>query len=141
MQEIARVSDILKTQIKKYSMANEIGTIDSYIKTFPKEVQLILYALKKTIEEEIPNVEEGIRYNMPTFFLNGDYIIYFAAWKKHISLYPFTDEMVKKFPETARYNTSGKGTIQFPINEPLPFPLIRKIVAIRLKEYLAERKK
>ncbi len=122
-------------------MANEIATIDNYIKTFPDDVQPILRTLKKTIEEEIPNVEEGIRYNMPTFFLNGDYIIYFAAWKKHISLYPFTNEMIEKFPESAEYNTSGKGTIQFPMNKPLPLPLIRKIVSLRLKTYLEEQKK
>ena len=116
-------------------------TVDEYIKAFPKDVQEVLQMLRKTISDEIEHVEEAISYNMPTFKLNDDYVVYFAAWKKHISLYPYTSAMGATFKETADYETSGKGTIQFPIDKPLPLPLIRKIVRFRLKEVVGSKEK
>jgi uncharacterized protein YdhG (YjbR/CyaY superfamily) len=111
----------------------QIKTIDAYIDSFPAKVRIILQTLRQTIKEEVPDVEEAIRYTMPTFMLNGTYLIYFAAWKKHISLYPYTSAMEASFTEAAPYKTSGKGTIQFPIDQPLPLPLIRKIVRFRVQ--------
>lgn len=108
--------------------------VEEYIADTPKDVQPILQTLRKTIKEELPGAEESMSYKMPTFSLNGHYVVYFAAWKKHISLYPFPSEMSKSMPETAEYNTSGKGTIQFPLDKPLPLPLIRKIVKFLVKE-------
>jgi uncharacterized protein YdhG (YjbR/CyaY superfamily) len=115
---------------------DQFKTIDEYIGSFPEKVRDILQALRQTIKEEVPEVQETIRYKMPTFMLNGTYLIYFAAWKKHISLYPYTSAMEASFIEAAAYKTSGKGTIQFPIDQPLPLPLIRKIVRFRVKENL-----
>lgn len=109
-------------------------TIDEYVESFPTDVQKILQELRKIIRDEIPGVEETIHYSMPTFNYNGKYVIYFAAWKKHISLYPFSSEMEKDFPESSDYTISGKGTIQFPLNKPLPMKLIRDIVLFRLKQ-------
>lgn len=116
------------------SSKNHYKTIDGYIQTFPKEVREILEMLRKTIKDEIPEVTEDISYNMPTFKLQGMSLIYFAAWKKHVSLYPFSSDMEHEIPEASKYNTSGKGTIQFPLNEPMPYSLIRKIVKFRIKE-------
>lgn len=116
------------------SSSSKFQTIDEYIHTFPARVQEVLQTLRTAIHDEIEDAEEGISYNMPTFRHNGDYIIYFAAWKHHIALYPFSSLMSKSIPETSVYKTSGKGTIQFPLDKPLPLPLIRKIVQFRLKE-------
>lgn len=113
---------------------SERSTVEEYILSYPADVQIILKQLQKIIREMIPNVEESIRYDMPTFSYNGKYIIYFAAWKKHISLYPFTEYMETVLKEADAYKISGKGTIQFPLNEPLPEQLIKKIIDIRLKE-------
>ena len=116
-------------------------TIDEYIASFPDGVQEILQTLRATIKAEAPEAQECIRYHLPTFTLNGAYLIYFAAWKKHISLYPYTSAMEAAFEETAAYKTSGKGTIQFPLNRPLPIGLIRNIVAFRVRETLGEQQK
>lgn len=107
--------------------------VNKYIHSFPEEIQSKLEELRKIIKEEIPGVEETISYKMPTFKLEGKYVVYFAAWKKHISIYPITSEMEKTIPGLSEYNTSGKGTIQFPNNKPLPLPLIRKIVSFLKK--------
>lgn len=71
---------------------------------------------------------------MPTFVLNGSSLVYFAAWKKHIGLYPISVAMEESIKELSDYNTSGKGTVQFPLDKPLSLPLIRKIVEFRAKE-------
>ncbi len=109
-------------------------TTDEYISSFPKEVQEILETIRKTIREKIPTAEEYMSYNIPAFKIDGKYIIYFSGWKQHSSLYPFSEAMEKALPESKNYKTSGKGTIQFPLDKPLPLPLIRKIVQFRLKE-------
>jgi uncharacterized protein YdhG (YjbR/CyaY superfamily) len=116
----------------------QIQTIDDYIQSFPSEVRDKLKKLRQTIREEISNVEEVISYKMPAFKQDGHFIIYFGAWKKHISLYPFSVDMAKSLKESSHYRTSGKGTIQFPLDQPLPLPLIRKIVQFRLKENAAK---
>lgn len=108
---------------------------DQYIKTFPTNVQSVLQTLRKTINDEIPGAVEVISYNMPAFTLNGVRIIYFAAWKNHIALYPFSSEMEIEIKGSSDYKTSGKGTIQFPLNKPLPLDLIRAIVQFRLNDY------
>lgn len=108
-------------------------SVDEYIDSFPKETKVILGLLRKTIKEVVPEVEEKISYNIPAFTLNGKYLIYFAAWKKYISLYPYNSELEKKFKEeTKSYKKSGKGTIQFPLDKELPLSLIKKIVAFKL---------
>jgi len=114
--------------------AEKFTSIDDYINSFPEDVQERLQSLKKTIAAEIPDVEETIRYNMPTFNMHGDLLSTSRHGKKHISLYPFTDAMAKAFKEAAAYDTSGKGTIQFPLDKPLPLDLVRKIVKMRLEE-------
>lgn len=114
-------------------MPFKITTVDEYIKSFPKPLQAKLEELRRIIKEEIPNTEETMSYKMPTYKLDGKYVVYFAAWKKHISLYPFSSTM-EGIEGISDYKTSGKGTLQFPIDKPLPTRIIREIVAFLLKQ-------
>jgi uncharacterized protein YdhG (YjbR/CyaY superfamily) len=114
---------------------NQFKTIDEYIQSFPQAVREQLQELRQTIKEVAPAAEEAIKYQMPTFVLHGN------TWKKHISLYPITAEMEASLEELAQYKTSGKGTVQFPLDQPLPLPLIRKIVALRVQENVANKEK
>lgn len=103
-------------------------SVDLYIKTFPKEVQSSLQEIRKTIKDTAPDAEEVISYQMPAFKLKSKRILYLAAWKKHISLYPITADMIENVSELSDYYTSGKGTIHFGLDKPMPVSLVRKIV-------------
>lgn len=113
-------------------------TIDDYIASFPDDVQPVLETLRQTIHEAAPTAEEKISYNMPTFVVGERALIHFAGWKEHISLYPVSTAMERSLEELNDYKTSGKGTIQFPLDQPLPLPLIKKIIVFRLQEGHAE---
>ena len=115
-------------------------SIDEYIGGFPKEIQKLLKEVRATIKKVVPEGEETISYSLPTIKLNGRYLIYFSAWKNHISLYPFSSAMEATMKEASPYKTSGKGTIQFPIDKPLLLGLITKIVKFRIKENLEKLK-
>lgn len=110
-------------------------TIETYIHSFPKEVQEILQTLRKTIQEEAPGAVEAMSYQMPTFKLNGKNLVHFAAWKNHIGFYP-TPSGTESFQEALSVYTVSKGAIQFPLVQPMPLPLIRRMVAFRVKENL-----
>ena len=114
-------------------------TINEYIATFPKEVQLILESLHKQIRKYAPQAEERISYNMPAFFQNG-VLVYFAAYKSHIGFYP-TANGIKKFEYKLRDYKYSKGTIQFPIDQPLPEKLIADIVKFRVNENNNKKRK
>jgi uncharacterized protein YdhG (YjbR/CyaY superfamily) len=118
----------------------QFQTIDDYIASFPQEVREKLHLLRQTIKEIAPEAEEAIKYRMPTFVFHGN-LVYFAAWKKHIGLYPITSAMEASIPELSAYSTSGRGTIQFPLDDPLPVSLIQKLVASRVKENLENKDK
>ena len=120
--------------------SQKFKTVDEYINSFPPDVRTVLQTLRQTIKEEAPEAEETIKYGMPTFTMQGN-LVYFAAWKNHIGFYPITAAMEASIEELSAYKTSGKGTIQFPINQPLPLPLIRTIVQFRLKEQLESKTK
>lgn len=113
----------------------QFTTVDDYILAFPEPVQTKLQELRRLIKDAAPEAEETIKYGMPTFTLHGN-LVYFAAWKKHIGLYPITAAMEASLDELADWKTSGKGTIQFPLDQPLPGALIRSIVAFRVRENL-----
>lgn len=117
-----------------------IASIDEYIATFPPDVQKKLEEVRATIKSAAPQTEEKISYGMPTFTLEGKYLIYFAGWKEHISLYPIPtgDEA---FNEKLAPYTSGRGTVKFPLAEPMPLKLIRKMVKLRLVENLEYRQR
>jgi uncharacterized protein YdhG (YjbR/CyaY superfamily) len=112
-----------------------VKTINEYIAGFPAEVQEILEHLRTTILAAAPGAEEDIRYQMPTFRLKNKNVVHFAAYKNHIGLYPAPSGIEAFQHELAPYKRS-KGTIQFPINQPLPFELIDRIVRFRVTETL-----
>lgn len=108
------------------------GTIDEYIAAFPPDVQSILEKIRLTIRKAVPQAEEKISYKMPAFTLDGD-LIYFAAFKKHIGVFPPVrgDEKLNK--EISRYR-GEKGNLKFPLDEPIPYGLIARVVKCRVKE-------
>jgi uncharacterized protein YdhG (YjbR/CyaY superfamily) len=109
------------------------ATIDAYLAAFPPEVQAILEQIRQVIHEVVPNLGETISYGMPTFTLHGRYLIYFAVYKKHISVYPAPTGVADFQEALARYG-AGKGTMRFPLDKPMPFDLIREIVRFRVQE-------
>ena len=118
-------------------------TIDNYIAGFPDEVQEVLAKIRKTIRTAAPEAEETINYQIPTFTLNGN-LVHFAAFKKHIGFYP-TPTGIAEFKEELSVYEGAKGSVQFPLDKPIPFALIGKIVKFRVKENMekaaAKRKK
>jgi uncharacterized protein YdhG (YjbR/CyaY superfamily) len=114
-------------------------TVDEYIALFPLEVQERLQKIRATIKKAAPKAEETISYQLPTFTLGGKYLIYFAAFKKHVSVYPAPRGAEVFKEELAKYK-GGKGTVQFPLDKPIPFSLISRIVKFRVKEHLEKAK-
>ncbi|MCW7488263.1 iron chaperone [Leptospira meyeri] len=114
-------------------------SIDEYIGRFPKDVQEILQKVRSTIQKEAPNASEKISYAMPTFVLNGN-LVHFAAYANHIGFYALPSGNLAFQKEISKYK-NGKGSIQFPLNEPIPYDLIKKIVKFRVNENLEKYKK
>jgi uncharacterized protein YdhG (YjbR/CyaY superfamily) len=112
-------------------------TMDEYINTFPEDVRAILNELRQTIREAAPEAEETISYQMPTFRLNGN-LVHFAAFKNHVGFYP-TPTGIEAFKDELSPYKGAKGSVQFPIDQPLPLSLIRRIVAYRVKENSAHK--
>ncbi len=109
--------------------------MDTYISAFPKEAQLALETVRSTIKKTIPGLEETISYAIPAFKHSGKNLVYFAGYKKHIGLYPVpTDPKFEK--DFSAYKTSGKGAIQFPLDQPMPTALIVKIVKYMTQEHI-----
>jgi len=108
--------------------------IDDYIAGFPKDVQAKLQKIRTTIKKAAPQAEEAIKYQMPTFTLNGN-LVHFAAYKNHIGFYPAPSGIEAFKKDLARYE-SGKGTLKFPLDEPIPFGLITKVVKYRVRKNL-----
>ncbi len=109
--------------------------IDEYIAGFPRDVQEILEKIRMTIRKAAPDAEETIKYQMPTFTLKGN-LVYFAAFKKHIGFYPVPTG-IEEFKNELSVYEGGKGSVKFPLDKPIPFDLISKIVKYRVKENLA----
>jgi uncharacterized protein YdhG (YjbR/CyaY superfamily) len=111
-------------------------TIDEYIAGFPPEVQEILQKIRLAIHEAAPDAQETISYQMPTFTLKGN-LVHFAAFKSHIGFYPVPTGIEAFKDELAMYR-QGKGSVQFPLDQPIPYELIRRIVIFRMQENLAK---
>ena len=107
--------------------------IDEYIAGFPNETQKILKQVRSTIRKAVSGAEETISYGIPTFNLNGQYVIYFAGYKNHVSIYP-APRAHDAFKKILSAYKGGKGTVQFPLDKPIPFGLITRIVKFRIKE-------
>ena len=114
------------------------NTIDEYISVFPENVQDKLRQMRKVIQGVVPEATEAISYGIPTFKLNGN-LVHFGGFKTHVSFFPTSSGVAVFEKELAGYVTA-KGTIQFPLDKPLPLALIKKIVKYRVKENLAKRK-
>jgi len=114
------------------SKKSGFNSIDEYIATFPKDIQKILEELRAAIKAAAPDSEEKISYQMPTFFLNGN-LVHFAAFKKHIGFYP-TPSGIEAFQKELSVYDGAKGSVQFPIDEPMPLKLISRIVKFRAAE-------
>ena len=110
------------------------SSIDEYIATFPEEIQAILKTIRETIKAAAPDAEEKISYQMPTFFLKGN-LVHFAAFKHQIGFYPTPSGVDAFKEEIARYQ-SAKGSIRFPLDEPMPLDLITRIVKMRMADNL-----
>jgi len=112
--------------------------IDEYIAGFPDDVQEILQKIRMTIREAAPDAEETISYQMPTFTLKGN-LVHFAAYKKHIGLYP-APRGIEKFKKELSAYEGAKGSVRFPLDKPIPFGLISRIVKFRVKDNLESAK-
>lgn len=117
--------------------ATAVNDIDSYIAQHPENIQKLLRQVRATISKAAPDAEEAIRYAIPTFILNGN-LVHFAGFKNHIGFYPAPTGIEAFKKEIAPYE-AGKGTLQFPLDKPLPISLISKIVKFRVKENLAKK--
>ena len=111
-------------------------SIDEYIASFPQNIQSILQELRQAIHEAAPNAEETISYQMPAFKQNG-VLVYFAAFKNHIGFFP-TASGVEAFKDKLGAYKTSKGTIQFPLNQPMPLDLVKELVRFRVKQNLAK---
>ncbi|MGV3601237.1 MAG: iron chaperone [Dyadobacter fermentans] len=120
--------------------ASKPQTIDEYIAGFPDDVQAALQQIRAEVRTAAPEAVETISYDMPTFNLNGTYLIYFAGWKKHVALYPISESIFQKLSEELAGYKGSKGSVHFPLNKPMPLELIRKIVALRIEENEAAAK-
>lgn len=107
-------------------------TIDEYIAEHPAKVQKILQKVRATIRKAAPEAEEAIKYRLPTFVLHGN-LVHFGAFKEHIGFYALPSGHAKFQKELAKYK-SGKGSVQFPLDEPMPYDLITQIVKFRMEE-------
>lgn len=112
------------------------NTIDKYIANFPKDVQEILEKVRATIQKAAPQAEETINYGIPTFTLAGN-LVHFAGFKNHIGFYP-TPSGIEKFKKELSVYEGAKGSVKFPLNKPIPYTLVGKIVKFRVKENLAK---
>ena len=116
----------------------DFKSVDQYIATHPDDVQAILRRVRSAIRKALPGAEEVISYQIPAFKLDGKAVLYFAGWKQHYSLYPATDPVVTALEdELAPYEVT-KGTIRFPLSQPIPVKLIERIAKLRAKEAAAQ---
>lgn len=112
----------------------KFNTVDEYISTLPSKSKNLMKSLRKAIQQAAPQAEELISYNMPAFRLNG-VLVYYAAFDKHIGFYP-TPSGIEKFKKELSSFKWAKGSVQFPINRPIPYDLVKKIVKFRVEENL-----
>ena len=121
-------------------MKTDFKSVDEYIASQPDGVQSVLNRVRSTIRKAVPGAEETISYKIPAYKLHGDRMLFFAGWKQHYTLYPATDRVIEAFKaDLAPYDVS-KGTIRFPLSEPVPVKLIGRIAKFRAKE-VSERSK
>ncbi|MBZ5591284.1 MAG: DUF1801 domain-containing protein [Acidobacteriia bacterium] len=119
---------------------NDSKSVDEYIASQPEAAQSTLRRVRSAIRRAVPGAEEGISYKIPTYKLHGRAVLYFAGWKQHYSLYPAPEHVVAAVKDQLAAYEVNKGTIRFPLSEPVPVKLIGHIAKLRAKE-VAEREK
>ncbi len=124
---------------KHMTNKRQFKTIDEYIKIFPEDVQSILEKMRQIIRKVAPEAEEAISYQIPTFKMKGKNLVHFAAFKNHIGFYP-TSSGIEAFKKELSPYKGAKGSVQFPIKEPIPYDLVKKIVIFRIKEELEKER-
>lgn len=114
-------------------MTEQFTTIDQYVGSFPEDVQIVLQEVRRRIRNVVPAAGETISYRIPAMTLKGRHLVYFAAWKRHISVYPLpaADEAFER--ELAPYR-AGQGTVRFPLHKPIPYDLIERLVALLVQQ-------
>jgi uncharacterized protein YdhG (YjbR/CyaY superfamily) len=120
-------------KILPLKMKKELLTVDAYILSFPEETQVKLETMRQTIKTVAPESMESISYGMPAYKLNGKPLVYFGGFSKHIGFYA-TSSGHEKFKKILSIYKQGKGSVQFPLDQPLPVELISKIVKYRASE-------
>lgn len=108
--------------------------VDEYLENFSGEARKRLDTIRKMIKKEIPNGEEVISYGIPTIKIDGKYVIYFAGFPNHISIYPLPQD--GKLREEVKPYIAGKGTLKFPLNKPMPLDLVQKVIKAKLEDRL-----
>jgi uncharacterized protein YdhG (YjbR/CyaY superfamily) len=108
--------------------------VDEYISAQPETAQVVLQLVRNTLRKALPRAEEVISYKIPAYRLRGRIVLYFAGWKQHYSLYPAGEHMVEAFKDQLASYKVSKGTIRFPLSEPVPAKLIERIAKFRAKE-------
>jgi len=119
----------------------DFKSVDEYIASQPENVRDVLIRVRGTIRKALPDAEEVISYQIPAYKMHGSTVIYFAGWKQHYSMYPANARLVADFKDDlAPYEVNSKGTIRFPLSQPVPVRLIGRIAKFRAKE-VAEHSK
>jgi uncharacterized protein YdhG (YjbR/CyaY superfamily) len=113
-------------------------SVDEYMAGLPEERRAVMEQLRATIREAAPDATEAISYNMPAFRLDGRFLVSYEAYKRHYSLFAWSDAMLEELGEALRPYAVGKGTIRFPAEEPIPLELVTRVVEIRRREAAAE---
>jgi uncharacterized protein YdhG (YjbR/CyaY superfamily) len=119
-------------------MAGRFATIGEYIASYPPDVRVILEKLRRTILSAAAGTEETISYGIPTVTLDGRHLIYFAAWKRHISIYPIPDGDAALQQDLGPYK-HARGTLRFPLNKPIPYALIERVVVAAMLSRAANK--
>jgi uncharacterized protein YdhG (YjbR/CyaY superfamily) len=114
-------------------MNTDFKTVDEYIKSFPADIQTLLKKVRETIIKNAPDAVESIAYGMPAYKMNGKPLVYFAGFKKHIGFYATPTGHAEFTKELSSYK-QGKGSVQFPLDKPIPYELIKRMVIFRVKE-------
>lgn len=122
-----------KNSVDKAGEAAKPLTVDEYIETFPEATQQILKQIRAIIKQQSPDAAEGMNYGMPSYKTNGKPLVYFAGFKNHIGFYATPTGHAAFADELSQYK-QGKGSVQFPLNKPIPYDLIKRIVQYRIEE-------
>jgi uncharacterized protein YdhG (YjbR/CyaY superfamily) len=136
------VKPLLKSRQKReVTMAKaNFANVDEYISEQPEAAQVVLQLVRSTLRKALPEAEEVISYKIPAYKLHGGIALYFAGWKQHYSLYPAGERLVAALKDQLASYKVSKGTIRFPLSEPVPVRLIERIARFRAKE-AAQRQK